>query len=108
MEENPQKSTRRLSEELGASKDTIHRQIKTLRKSYRSCRSVPHELTPQQAKNKVDICRQFIGNSMDDRFIRRIVTSEENWVYYRNPDASKEWLGLRQPAKVVVKKSVRL
>lgn len=46
LEEDPQKSTRRLSEELGASKDTIHRQIKTLGKSYRSCRSVPHELTP--------------------------------------------------------------
>ena len=42
LEENPQKSTHRLSEELAASKDTIHRQMKTLGKSYRSCRSVPH------------------------------------------------------------------
>ena len=32
------KSTRRLSEELGESKDTINRQIKTLGKSYRNCR----------------------------------------------------------------------
>ena len=30
LEENPQKSTHRLSEELGTSKDTIHLQIKTL------------------------------------------------------------------------------
>ena len=80
-EENQQKSTRRLSEELGASKDTIHRQIKTLGKSYRSCRSVPHELTPQQAQRRVDICRQLIGNPMNGRFIRRIATCDEKWVY---------------------------
>ena len=34
------KSTRRLLKELGASKDTIHRQIKTLAKTYRSCSSI--------------------------------------------------------------------
>ena len=54
LEENPQKkSTHRLSEELGASKDNIHHQIETLGKSFRSCRSVLHELTPQQAKGSV-------------------------------------------------------
>ena len=79
LEENPQKSTHRLSEELGASKDTVHRQIKTLGKSYRSCRSVPHELTPQQAQSRVDIYRQNIGNLLDYRFIR-IVTCDEKWV----------------------------
>ena len=45
LKENPQKSIRRLSEEVGASKYTIHRQIRTLGKSYRSCRSVPREMT---------------------------------------------------------------
>ena len=44
LEENSHESTRRLSEEFSASKDTIHRQIKILRKSYRNCISVPHEL----------------------------------------------------------------
>ena len=42
---------------------------------------------------------------MDGRFIRRIVTCDEKWVYYRNPDASKQCLGTRQPAKVMVKKN---
>ena len=53
LEENPQKSTQRLSEKHDSSKDTIHRQIKTLRKSYRHCRSVPQELTLQQAQHRV-------------------------------------------------------
>ena len=73
------KRTRMLSEGLGASEDAINLQIKTLGKSYRSYRSVPHELTPQQAQRRVSICHQLIGNPMDDRFIRRIVTCDEKW-----------------------------
>ena len=65
----------------------LHR--KTLGKSYRSYRSVPHELTPQQAQHRVNIFRQLIGNAMDDRFII-IVTCDDKWVYYLNPDASNQ------------------
>ena len=98
------KNTRRLLEELGVSKDTIHYQFKTFGQTYRSCRSVPHELTSQQAQRRVDICRQLFDNAMDDRFIRRIVPCEEKWVYYCIPDASKQWFGPRQSAKDIVKK----
>ena len=88
LEENPQKkSNRGQSEDLGASKGTIHRQLKTLGKSYRSYRYVPYELTPQQAQHSVDICCPLIGNPMNDRFIRRIVTCDEKWIYYHNLDS---------------------
>ena len=40
---------------------------------------------------------------MDDRFIRRIATSDEIWGYCLSPDASKQWLCPRQPVKVIVK-----
>ena len=78
LEENPPKSTRRLSAELYALKDNMHRQIKALGKSYRSCRSVLHELTPQQAQRRVHICCQLIDNPLEERFIRIIVTRDEN------------------------------
>ena len=61
-----------LSKELGAPQDTTHRQLKTLAKTFRICRS--NELAPQQAKRRVDICHQLIGNPIDDRFIRKVVT----------------------------------
>ena len=101
------KNMYRLSEEHGASKDTIHRQIKTLGNSYSSCRSVLHEMAPQQVQRRVDICQQVIGKPMDDRFIRVIVTCDEKCLYYRNPDSLKQWLGPCQPAKPIVKKSIR-
>ena len=66
-----------MSGELGASKDIIHRQIKTLGKSYKSCRFEPYELVPQQVQRRMVICRQLIGNPIDDIFIRIIVTYDE-------------------------------
>ena len=47
------------------------------------------------------------GELNEDKFIRRIVACDEKWFYYYNPAASKQSLGLRQPAKYFVKKSVR-
>ena len=60
LEENPQKSTR------SCQKNLMHQKIPyiarlTLVNSYRSCRSVPHELTPQQAQHRADMCLQLIG-----------------------------------------------
>ena len=53
----------------------------------------------------MDIYRQFIGNPVDVRFMRRIFTYNEKWVYYLNPEASKQWLDPCQLAKVIVKKN---
>ena len=66
--------------------------------------SVPYELTPQQVQSRVHIIYQVIGNPMHDTFIRKIVTCDKIWVYYSNPDSSKQWLGPREPTKAIVKK----
>ena len=66
------KSTRRLSEELAASKRTLHRQIKTLEKNHAKAVDL-YLMNRHQNRLNVDICRQVIGNPMDDRFIRRIL-----------------------------------
>ena len=63
------KSTRRLSEEPYMAR---------LRHLEKHIEAVPHALTPQQAQRSVDICRHLIGNPMDDRFIWRIATCDEN------------------------------
>ena len=65
-----------------------------------------HELTPQKAQRRVDICRQHIGNPMDDKFIRRILLHVmKNWSY-RKPDASKQCLDPSQPVKAIVKEKI--
>ncbi|KAJ4439771.1 hypothetical protein ANN_07899 [Periplaneta americana] len=49
----------------------------------------------------MDVCRQLIADPKNDRFIRRIATCDEKWVYYRNSYTPKQSLDHRHPAKVV-------
>lgn len=104
IEANPTTSTRRLSAELGASNTTISRHLHKLGKINKRCREVPHELTESQAKRRVDVCRQLLLNPNDQRWIKRIVTCDEKWVYYDNPDKRNQWLDPGQVAEPVAKR----
>lgn len=103
VQSNPTTSTRRLSNELGASKDTIGRALHKLGKVNRRCREVPHDLNAQQAKNRVDVCKKLLENPKDERFLKRIVTSDEKWIYLNNPNNRNQWLDRGESAKPVVK-----
>jgi hypothetical protein len=73
-EQQPSTSTRRLSDTLGPSKSTIHRHLTALRKIYKSCRVVTHELTAEQAQRRIEFCRKLLQLPNDHHFIKRIVT----------------------------------
>lgn len=104
VEESPTTSTRRLSAELGPSKDTISRHLKKLGMIKKRCREIPHEITDAQAKRRIEICRQLLLNPNDLRWIKRIVTCDEKWVYFDNPDMGSQWLNPGQTAKPVAKR----
>jgi transposase len=77
-EKQPSTSTRRLSDTLGPSKSTITRHLTAFGKFYKSCRIVPQELTAEQAQRRVKFCRKLLQLPKVHRFIKIIVTCEEN------------------------------
>ena len=97
VEANPSTSTRRLSAELDIPQTSVVRHLKAIGKVNRRCQEVPHDLTENQTQNRVDICRKLLQNPHDDRFIGRIVTCNEKWVYFNNPDKQNQWLEVAQP-----------
>jgi len=60
-ESNPSISVRRLSAELGPSKSSIHRRFIELGKVNRQCREVPHELTQELMRRRIDICEKLLS-----------------------------------------------
>lgn len=104
VEARPSTSSRGLAGQLGISQTSVVRHLHTLGKTNRRCRVVPHELTPAQALRRVEICRQLLENPTDYRFFRRIVTSDEKWVYFRNPDTRNQWLDPGQAPEPVPKR----
>ena len=92
FEVEPATSTRRLSAALGTPRETVRRHLHRLDMVRRSCHKVPHDLTAEQAQRRKTICQELLTNPMDERFLKRIITCDEKWVYYKNPDLRKQWI----------------
>ena len=61
-----------------------------------SARWVPRQLTPELRERRVDACEELLRRyeREGDGFLARIVTGDENWVHFHQPEtkrASKEW-----------------
>ena len=101
----PSSNTRELAEELGVDHKTVWNHLKQLGFVHKKPRQDPHELTEAQAAKRVEICRQLLNNPLDDRFWKRIVTSDEKWVYLVNHDRSKRWVPKGQTPPSVPKQN---
>lgn len=104
VEAEPTKSCRNMAVELSISKSSIHSHLHQLGKVNKCCREVPHELTPENAKRRISICKKLLDNPQDFRFLKRIVTSDEKWIYYRYSDNRKQWIDRGASALPVVRR----
>jgi histone-lysine N-methyltransferase SETMAR len=95
---------RGLSEVLGFHGSTIDRHLQQLGLTKVKCREIPHELSQEQAQRRVDICGQLLANLCDEHFFRRIVTCDEKWIFFRNPDTRGQWVFPGERSEPVAKR----
>lgn len=93
IEEDPRQSLRSLAAELGCSHMTIERQLVGLGKTWKCGYWVPHELTQQQFKDRVDACLELLSSHRTLDWMTNIVTGDEKWVTYVNYRHKRQWLG---------------
>ena len=105
LDVEPSSSTRELAKELSVDQKTVWNHLKQLDFVHKKSRQDPHELTEAQAAKRVEICRQLLNNPLDDPFWKRIVTSDEKWVYLVNHDRSKRWFPKGQTPPSVPKQN---
>lgn len=101
--DQPHASSRELSAALGPSHTTIIRHLHHLDFVRKGPRVDPYELTDFQAQRRVEICKQLLDNPRDDRFLKRIVTGDEKWIFLSNPDKRKQWVRRNQDSVPVVR-----
>jgi histone-lysine N-methyltransferase SETMAR len=102
VQEDPSLTTRELAADLGSSPATIMRHLHRLGFESKRPRVLPHELTPNQAQRRVNTCRQLLENPLDAQFWRRIITGDEKWIFFRNPNNRNQWLQPGQTGTPVV------
>jgi histone-lysine N-methyltransferase SETMAR len=66
-----------------------------------SARRVPRQLTAELKERRVDACQELLKRVEEgDGFLERIVTGDETWVHYQQPETkktSKEWRHTSSP-----------
>ena len=62
-------------------------------------------MTDDQAERRVEICKQLLQNPLDDRFWKKIITCDEKWFFFYNPDKRGQGVPIDQEAEPVVKQS---
>ena len=85
IEDNGGKITvRELAEKHGLSKDTTHRIIKDIGFVSKSLKWVPHLLTDDNKRNRIDCCEEMVRVFNETRNIKKfLVVTDEKWFYSR-------------------------
>ncbi|GBM57387.1 Histone-lysine N-methyltransferase SETMAR [Araneus ventricosus] len=75
-------STRTIALELDVCQKTIVNALKRINVKFKFNRWVPHELTAQNKRRRKAACLTLLRDQRKERILDRIVTCDENWVYY--------------------------
>ena len=99
-----QVSVRRVADELGISKSSVHEIMSVHLGMKKVCtRWVPKLLTPLQRANRVECCQELLNESEADltNFFVRIVTGDESWVYHYDPLSQQEAKAWKKPEEIM-------
>lgn len=110
VEENPHISIRYIAFDTGMSYGTISRIIHDELKLKKLCaRWIPHELTAQGKKQRVDICRDNLAKLKSGEWrLNDIVTGDETWIYHRSigtKQSNKAWCGQGESPPTVTRRN---
>ena len=88
IESNRRKTVREVAVSAGCSKSTAQRVLTAdLGMSHVSARWVPRLLTEEEKSARVSASRRFLDRSRSDpTFLDRIITTDETWVHYYEPE----------------------
>ena len=110
IDENPHISIRYIVFETGISYGTVSRIIHDELKLKKLCaRWIPHELTEQNKKQRVSICRDNLDKLKSGQWrLCDIVTGDETWIYQRNigtKQSNMSWCAEGESSGTVVRRN---
>lgn len=96
VEQNPVTTIEKLAKGLDSTKTTIHRHLKRINKVSKLSQRVPHELSANNRKQRIIVCKSLLSRLKLEPFLNRIITGDEKWVFYHNVKRQRQWLSPRE------------
>lgn len=88
----PTAGVRGISSATGSSKSTVQRVLYEAGMKKKKATTTPHDLSPKQLKERVDVCNLLLSRERTTAWISRIVTCDEKWISYDNPGSTLQWV----------------
>lgn len=98
IESDSRLSSREMAITLQSSHTTILRHLHQIGKINKCGIWVPHQLTPCQMLQRAAVCASLLSRLAVDPFLNRLITGDEKWVLYQNPQRKRQWLSAGQKA----------
>ena len=105
IKENRKISLVQLSSMLGVSKGSAHKIVESLGNHKVCAKWEPKQLTENQKRARVQCCRELRQMCESDQtFFERIVTGDETWIHYYEPETKQQSMEWRHPSSPKPKK----
>ena len=106
LEEDDGQSTRELAKRVNVNQSTVLRRLKALGKVQKATRWVPHALSSRNKDDRMNIAMAHLTRHRRKSFLWRIVTGDEKWVYYDNPERKRQWVNPGTPSTSTPKRNI--
>lgn len=99
LDEDASQNSRDLADQLGVNQSTVIRRLKSMGKIQKVGHWVPHALSPSNIAQRLNLSIALLARYRRKSFLWQIVTGDEKWVYYENPQRKRSWVDPEQPTK---------
>lgn len=93
LDQDDAQTQEQLAEMLKSDQSIISRRLHKMGKIQKATRWVPHELNDRQKEKRKTTCEILLERQNRSRFLHRIITGDEKWIHFVNPDPHKHWVG---------------
>ena len=91
VESDPRQTTQEMAIEMGCSDEAIRVLLHQIGKVHKQGVWIPHHLSEQNLIQRVSIASSLLACNNSERFLHRIITGDEKWVFYVNIRRTKQW-----------------
>ena len=103
LDEDCTQTTRELADKLEVNQSTIQRKLAAMGKIQKVGHWVPHELSQANMTQRLTLCTTLLARHQRKTFLWQIVTGDEKWVHYDNPQRKRSWVDPGQPTTSTAK-----
>ena len=91
VEKSRSLTVQEMSNVLKIPKTTIHRCLKKMRMVSKLNVWVPHELAERNRLERSTACMSLLARNKHEPFLKHLVTGDEKWILYENPERKRSW-----------------